>query len=84
MRLGRLQRGEPLGLGLANLYILPSRFGALWLLAIALLQVVAIQLQSNGTLLLSFLMLGLFLLALQLTHANLSGLQLRCAPSTPR
>jgi uncharacterized protein (DUF58 family) len=44
-----------------------------------LLQVVAIQLQSNGPLLLSFLMLGLFLLALHLTHANLQGLELRCA-----
>jgi uncharacterized protein (DUF58 family) len=68
---------------LRNLYILPSRFGALWLAGMVLLQVVAIQLQSNGPLLLSFLMLGLFLLALHLTHANLQGLELRCAEPSP-
>lgn len=39
---------------------------------------VAIQTQRNGPLLLSFLMLGLMLLALLLTHFNLQGLELRC------
>jgi uncharacterized protein (DUF58 family) len=83
MNLGRLQRGQTLKLGLRNLYIVPTRFGALWLAGMALLQVVAIQLQSNGPLLLSFLMLGLFLLALHLTHANLQGLELRGAVPPP-
>jgi uncharacterized protein (DUF58 family) len=76
--LGPVQRGEVLKLGLGNLYILPSRFGMLWLAGIGLLQVVAIQLESNGPLLLSFLMLGLFLLTLHLTHFNLQGLEVRC------
>jgi len=79
MQIGRIQQGDPLKLGMRNLFIVPTRFGALWLGGIALLQVVAIQLQSNGPLLLSFLMLGLFLLALHLTHFNLQGLELRCA-----
>ena len=76
LELGRVQRGDPLRLGLRNLYILPSRFGWLWLAGTALLQLVAIQLRANGPLLLSFLILGLFLLSLHLTHANLQGLEL--------
>lgn len=70
------QQGERLRLGLRNLYIVPTRFGWFWLAGLLLLQVVGIQLQSNGPLLLSFLMLGLFLLALHLTHFNLQGLEL--------
>lgn len=81
--LGRIQQGDALRLNLRNLYILPSRFGLLWLAGAALLQVVGIQTQRNGTLLLSFLMLGLLLLALHLTHFNLQGLELRCGESRP-
>ena len=58
------QRGERLKLGLRNLYILPTRFGLLWLAGGGLLLLVAIQSQRNGPLLLSFLMLVLWLLAL--------------------
>jgi uncharacterized protein (DUF58 family) len=78
MNFGKTQQGETLSLGMRNLYILPTRFGLLWLAGMALLQVVAIQLESNGPLLLSFLMLGLFLLTLHLTHFNLQGLEVRC------
>jgi uncharacterized protein (DUF58 family) len=74
------QRGERLQLGLRNLYILPTRFGWLWLASTGLLQLVAIQTQRNGPLLLSFLMLGLWLLALPLTHFNLQGLELQALP----
>ncbi|MCS5693696.1 hypothetical protein NZK33_17195 [Cyanobium sp. FGCU-6] len=74
----RAPESAPLRLGLRNLYILPTRFGWLWLAGAALLQVVGIQLQRNGPLLLSFLLLGLFLLALHLTHFNLQGLVLDC------
>jgi len=81
--LGPVQQGERLRLGLRNLYILPSRFGVLWLAGIVLLQVVAIQLESNSPLLLSFLMLGLFLLTLHLTHLNLQGVELRCGRPAP-
>lgn len=83
MNLGRAQQGDPLTLGMGNLYIVPTRFGALWLGGVALLLVVAIQLQSNGPLLLGFLMLGLFLLALHLTHFNLQGMTLRCGVPQP-
>jgi len=78
MQFGTTQQGDTLKLGIRNLYILPTRFGLLWLAGLGLLQVVAIQLESNGPLALSFLMLGLFLLALHLTHLNLEGLEVRC------
>ena len=74
--LGRAQRGDPLRLGLRNLYIVPTRFGWLWLGGAALLQLVGIQLRANGAILLSFLMFGVFLLSLHLTHFNLQGLEL--------
>ena len=75
-------RGERLRLGLRSLYILPTRFGMLWLSSGGLLLLVAIQSQRNGPLLLSFLMLGLWLLALHLTQFNLQGLELEAlAPS---
>ena len=79
----RRYRGDRLRLGLRSLYIVPTRFGLLWLLATALLHLVAIQQRSNGTLLLSFLLLGLMLLAMHLTHDNLHGLELRCARPDP-
>ena len=78
MNFGTTQQGDPLKLGMRNLYIVPTRFGLLWLAGIGLLQVVAIQLESNGPLLLSFLMLGLFLLTLHLTHFNLEDLEVSC------
>jgi uncharacterized protein (DUF58 family) len=78
MNFGPAQQGEILSLGMRNLYIVPTRFGLLWLAGIGLLLVVAIQLESNGPLLLSYLMLGLFLLALHLTHFNLQGVEVRC------
>lgn len=79
----RPQQGERLRLGLRNLYIVPTRFGWLWLAVLLLLQIVAIQLGSNGPLLLSDLMLGLFLLALHLTHFNLQGVELAVADPLP-
>ena len=74
----RRQTGTQLRLGLRNLFILPTRFGLLWLAAAGLLQLVAIQMRSNGTLLLSFLLLGLMLLAMHLTHDALNGLEMCC------
>ena len=65
-------------LGLRTLYIVPSRFGLLWLASSALLLLVAIQTASNSTLLLAFVMVGLMLLAMFLTHDTLQGLTLRC------
>jgi len=72
-------RREPLlRLGLRTLYILPTGLGWLWVGGVALLLVVGIQTQTNGPLLLAFLMLGLWLLALHLTHFNLHGLEVSC------
>lgn len=81
-RLIKPQRGLELRLGLRNLYILPTRFGWLWLASTGLVQLMAIQSQRNGPLLLSFLMLGLWLLALHLTHFNLQGFELRALPAS--
>jgi uncharacterized protein (DUF58 family) len=78
MRFGRPLHGARQRLGLRNLYLLPTRFGWLWLAVTVLLQLLGIQMQRNGPLLLSFLMLGLFLLALHLTPFNLLGLELGC------
>jgi uncharacterized protein (DUF58 family) len=79
---GRIHADGSLRLGLRNVYVLPTRFGMLWLGGAAMLQWVGIQTQRNGPLLLSFLMLALMLLALHLTHLNLEGLELRAG--TPR
>ena len=79
----RPANGERLRLGLGNLYILPSRFGWQWLAVLLMLQLVGIQLQSNGPILLSFLMLAVFLLALHLTHFNLQGLEFSCEQPAP-
>ena len=83
MKFGRPLDGPGVRLGLRNLYILPTRFGWLWLGGTLLLQLVGIQMQRNGPLLLSFLMLGLFLLTLHLTHFNLQGLELACGDPPP-
>ena len=72
-----------LRLGHRTLYIIPSRFGVLWIAAAGLLLLVAIQMGSNSTLLLAFLMLGLMLLAMFLTHDTLQGLTLRCDQPSP-
>ena len=76
-------RCDEIRLGLRALYIVPSRFGLLWLAASVFLLVVAIQTASNSTLLLSFLMLGVMLLAMFLTHDTLHGLTLRCGQPAP-
>ena len=72
-----------LKLGHRSLYIIPSRFGALWIAAAGLLLLVAIQTGSNSTLLLAFVMLGLMLLAMFLTHDTLQGLTLCCDQPAP-
>jgi uncharacterized protein (DUF58 family) len=83
MEFVRPLQAASLRLGLRNLYILPTRFGWLWLAAMLMLQMVGIQMRSNGPLLLSDLMLGLFLLALHLTQFNLQGLELAVGDPRP-
>ena len=70
-------------LGLRTLYIIPSRFGMVWLATAAFLLLVAIQTSSNSTLLIAFLLLGLMFLAMFLTHDNLQGITLRCGEFSP-
>ena len=70
-------------LGLRTLYIIPSRFGMVWLATAALLLLVAIQTSSNSTFLIAFLLLGLMFLAMFLTHDNLQGIKVRCGESSP-
>jgi uncharacterized protein (DUF58 family) len=77
-RLIRPRGGEELLLGLRNLYILPTRFGWLWLLSCVVLYLLGINGGSNGPLLMGFLATGLFLICLHLTQFNLQGLRLRC------
>jgi uncharacterized protein (DUF58 family) len=72
------RRDARLRLGFRTLYILPTGLGWLWLGGVALLLLVGVQTQANGPLLLAFLMLGLWLLALHLTHFNLHGLEVGC------
>ena len=72
-----------LKLGHRSLYIIPSRFGALWIAAAGLLLLVAIQTGSNSTLLLAYVMFGLMQLAMFLTHDVLKGLTLRCDQPAP-
>ena len=74
----RASRSPQLQLTLRNLYILPSRFGWLWLLACAALYLMGISSSSAAALLLGYGGLGLFLLAPFLTQFNLQGLELRC------
>ncbi|MGB7563434.1 MAG: hypothetical protein WBM08_01650 [Prochlorococcaceae cyanobacterium] len=74
----RPKGGEDLLLGLRNLYILPTRFGWLWLLSCLVLYLLGINGGSNGPLLLGFLGTGLFLISLHLTQFNLQGLRLHC------
>ena len=82
-RLIRSRCSDRLELGLRNLYILPSRFGWLWLLTCVVLHLLAITGASGQALLLATGALGLFLLAPFLTQANLQGLTLECGDPPP-
>ena len=80
----RLSRSDAqLQLSLRNLYILPTGFGGLWLLATGVLYLLGINTSSNGPLLLAFLCTGLFLLSLFLTQFNLQGLRLETDTPSP-
>ena len=60
-----------------NLFIFSSRFGGLWCVSTVMIYLMGIQASSSPPLLLAYLMGGLMLLALFLTHQNLAGLELR-------
>ena len=74
------RRSTKLQLNHRNLYILPSRFGGLWLLTAGVLYLLGINSRSNGPVLLAFVMTAVLLLSLFLTHLNLQGLSLLALP----
>lgn len=82
-RLIRARRSNQLQLNLRNLYILPSRFGWLWLLACAVLYLMGTSGASASALLLAYGGVGLFLLAPYLTQFNLQGLEMTCGDPQP-
>ena len=77
------RRSAELHLSHRNLYILPSRFGGLWLLTAGVLYLLGINSRSNGPVLLAFVMGAVLLLSLFLTHLNLQGLSLTALPQRP-
>lgn len=77
------RRSAGLQLNHRNLYILPSRFGGLWLLTAGVLYLLGINSRSNGPVLLAFVMGAVLLLSLFLTHLNLQGLSLQALPQRP-
>ena len=79
----RARRSTELRLNLRNLYILPSRFGWLWLLTCTVLYLMGTSGASASALLLAYGGLGLFLLAPYLTQFNLQGLELTCGEPQP-
>ena len=65
-------------LTLRNVYIVPSRFGWLWLLTSGVMAALGGWANRGSVLLVAAGSLVLFLLAPSLTQANLQGLELRC------
>ncbi len=59
-----------------NVFILPTPFGFLWLLTAIALYLLGSNYANNPALLMSFLLLGMFLLCIAPTYTNLAGLRL--------
>ena len=66
-----------------NLFIFPSKAGFVFLLLLLSLTLAAINYDNNLVFALTFLLASLFVVAIQHTHANLSGLTLRAGHSQP-
>lgn len=75
--------GDRMQLGLRSLYILPTRFGWLWLASCAVLYQMGTSSGSSGPLLLAYGGLSIFLLSPFLTQLNLQGLTLCCSEPKP-
>jgi uncharacterized protein (DUF58 family) len=63
-----------------NVFILPTPFGFLWVLTAIALYLLGSNYANNPALLMSFLLLGMFLLSIAPSYANLSGLRLEALP----
>jgi uncharacterized protein (DUF58 family) len=66
-----------------NVYIVPTKAGALFALTIAVMLVSSINYQLNLGYVLTFLLAGSGLVSMHLTHATLRGLQLHLRPVAP-
>ena len=79
--LARLPRTDRWTLTQRNVYIVPTRAGALFAFTLALMLVAAINYQLNLGYVLTFLLAGCALVSMHLTHGTLKGLTLRLRPA---
>jgi uncharacterized protein (DUF58 family) len=79
----RIPAAREIRLDQRRIFIFPTRAGALYLLLLLVLLLTAINYQSNGIYLLSFMLAGQFVAAIMATYSNLSGLQLHRGTPTP-
>ena len=73
----------PVTLGLRNIYILPTRYGFLFLIVLAAMMAGSINYNNNLGFLLTFLLGSLMLTAMMHTYRMLFGLRLRSAAARP-
>ncbi len=82
-RLAGGERTVPVTLGLRNIYILPTRFGILYLFVLGAMFIGAINYNNNLGFLLTFLLGSLGLTAMMHTYCMLYGLKLEAATASP-
>jgi len=79
----RLPRTDTLLLTQRNVYIVPTRAGAMLVFTLLLLLVASINFQLNLGYLLTFLLAGSALVGMHVCHGNLRGLTLHLTPPAP-
>ena len=79
----RIPRADEQHLSHGNLFILPSQFGLLYLLACALLFVIGTNYENNPILIICYLLLALFILSMYTCFLNLNGTQIAVATLAP-
>ncbi len=79
----RHKRSDTLLLTQRNIYILPTRAGAMFGLTVLLLLLASINYQLNLGYVLTFLLTGSGIVSMHLTHATLRGLTLHLKPPAP-
>jgi uncharacterized protein (DUF58 family) len=79
----RLPRTDTLTLTQRNVYILPTRAGAMLALTLLLLLVASINYQLNLGYLLTFLLAGSAVVGMHVCHGNLRGVTLHLNPPSP-
>lgn len=79
----RVPRARSMVLGQRHIFIMPSRAGAWFLLALAVMLLAAINYQNNLALALVFFLFSLLVVAILHTYANLAGLGLESLRARP-